>query len=223
MQSLKISRSPNNGIRIAGACSCPVGRGCKHLAAVLIAAQRKEVLVPRHQESLFPQASKAAAPTALPAQIQTWLADFDRDDEELTEEYPASLRTRVFYVLNAAPSGAGVPQLRIDPMTVTLRKDNSPGTIKRYAPHQIQTPAKYLRPSDLIILTRLSRRTGYSGSPSRRRSAGYAAPHSGHRPRPLGIGRGSGADRGAGAARPDHLDHQAGRLAAGDVWRWMKV
>ncbi|MDR3533686.1 MAG: SNF2-related protein, partial [Rhodopila sp.] len=165
VQSLKVSHSPNNGIRIAGACSCPVGRGCKHLAAVLIAAQRKELQLPRHQESLFPEAAaKTPAPTELPTQIQTWLADFDQDEEEPTEEYPASIRTRVFYVLDAAPHAAGVPQLRIDPMTVTLRKDNSPATIKRYTPHQIQTPAKYIRPSDLIILTRLSRRTGYSGT-----------------------------------------------------------
>ena len=160
VQSLKVSRSPSNGIRISGACSCPTGRGCKHLAAVLIAAQRKELQVPRHQELLFPPTPKAPAPAALPAQIQTWLADFDRDEEEPTEDYPASLRTRVFYVLDAAPNATGVPQLRIDPMTVSLRKDNSPSTIKRYAPHQIQTPAKYIRPSDLIILSRLSRRSG---------------------------------------------------------------
>jgi superfamily II DNA or RNA helicase len=164
VQSLKVSASPTNGIKIAGACSCPVGRGCKHLAAVLIAAQRKELRVPRSQDSLFPPASKAPAqavpPAVLPAQIQTWLADFDREDEELTEEYPPSLRTRVFYVLDAAPHATGVPQLRIDPMTVTLRKDNSPSTIKRYSPNQIQTPAKYIRPSDLIILSRLSRRAG---------------------------------------------------------------
>ena len=163
VQSLKVSHSPNNGIRIAGACSCPVGRGCKHLAAVLIAAQRKELLVPRPQELLVPQSSKAAAPLMLPTQIQSWLADFDREDEELTEDYPASLRTRIFYVLDVAAQATAVPQLRIEPMTVALRKDNSPGTIKRYAPHQIQMPAKYLRPSDLIVLTRLSRRAGYGG------------------------------------------------------------
>jgi superfamily II DNA or RNA helicase len=163
VQSLKISHSPSHGIRIAGACSCPVGRGCKHLAAVLIAAQRKELQVPHHQDPLFPQSSKAAAPAALPAQIQNWLADFDRDEEELTEEYPDSVRTRVFYVLDAAPQASGVPQLRIDPMTVALKRDDSPGTIKRYAPHQIQNPAKYLRPSDLIVLTRLYRRTSYNG------------------------------------------------------------
>ena len=162
-QSLKISRSSANGIRIAGACSCPVGRACKHLAAVLIAAQRKELLVSRQHDLAFQQSSKAPPDLALPTQIQSWLAEFGRDDEELTEDYPASLRTRVLYVIDAAPGATAVPQLRIDPMTVTLRKDNSIGTVKRYAPHQIQTPAKYLRPSDLTILSRLSRRTGYRG------------------------------------------------------------
>jgi superfamily II DNA or RNA helicase len=160
-QSLKVSHSPTNGIKIAGACSCPMGRGCTHLAAVLIAAQRKEMHIPRHQESLLPLLPKT--PDPLPAQIQTWLADFDKDEEEPTEDYPPTIRTRVFYVLDAAPNATGVPALRIDPMTVTLLKNGTPGTIKRYAPHQIQTPAKYIRPSDRIILTRLSRRTGYYG------------------------------------------------------------
>ena len=164
VQSLKVSRSPNNGIRIAGACSCPVGRGCKHLAAVLIAAQRKELQVPR--ASGVPSRRRAPNPPPRPRfrhRSKAGSRDFDRDEEELTEEYPASIRTRVFYVLDAAPQSTGVPQLRIDAMTVALRRDNSPGTIKRYTPHQIQTPAKYLRPSDLIILTRLYRRTSYSG------------------------------------------------------------
>ena len=49
--------------------------------------------------------------------------------------------------MDAAPHAPGVPQLRIDPMTVTLRKDGSAGSIKRYTPHQVHTPAKYLRPS----------------------------------------------------------------------------
>ena len=163
VQSLKVSRSPENGIRIAGACSCPVGRACKHLAAVLIAAHRKQLKVPRYQESMFPPAAKAPPPAQLPAQIQSWLADFDQEEDEPTEDYPPAIRTRVFYVLDAAPNSGSVPKLRIDPMTVTLRKDNSPGTIKRYAPHQIQTPAKYLRPSDKIILTRLNRRSSYGG------------------------------------------------------------
>ena len=164
-QTLKISPSPHNGLRIAGACNCPVGRGCKHLAAVLISAQRREQMVPHHQESLFEPPARAAK-AELPPQIQTWLADFDREDEEPTEDYPASIRTRVFYVLNAETSAPGVPRLLIDPMTVALRRDDSVGTVKRYAPHQINTPAKYLRPSDMVILARLARRTGYNGPPA---------------------------------------------------------
>src|ERR1700753_4277612 len=42
VQNLRISYSLHDCIRIAGACSCAEGRGCKHLAAVLIATQRKE-------------------------------------------------------------------------------------------------------------------------------------------------------------------------------------
>ena len=163
-QTLKISPSPHNGLRIAGACNCPTGRGCKHLAAVLMAAQRREQMTPRRQDSLFESVPKPAR-TELPPQIQTWLADFDREDEELTEDYPPSIRTRVFYVLNAETTTAGVPRLLIDPMSVTLRRDDNVGTVKRYAPHQINSPAKYLRPSDLVILARLGRRSGYNGPP----------------------------------------------------------
>ncbi len=162
-QSLKISRSPNQAIWIVGACSCPVGRNCKHVAAVLIAAQRREVPGSRDTDALLPRPADALAHGMLPTQIQSWLADFDQDEEEPTEDYPTSLRGRMFYVLDAAPQAIGVPRLRIDPMTVTLRKDGTPGTFRRYAPNQIQTPAKYLRPSDLIILVRLFRRTGPAG------------------------------------------------------------
>ncbi|HET6308384.1 MAG TPA: hypothetical protein VFG12_14440, partial [Rhodopila sp.] len=156
VQNLRISRGRDNGLHITGACSCPVGRGCKHLAAVLIAAQREQLLAPRQPDP--PAGPKQAD---LPAQIQTWLADFDRDEDERTEDYPQAIRTRVLYVLDAPAKAAGVPELRIDPMTVTLLKDNTPGNIKRYAPFQVRNPAKYLRPSDLIILTRLSRREAY--------------------------------------------------------------
>ncbi len=72
----------------------------------------------------------------------------------------------MFYVLNAETNAPGVPRLLIDPMTVALRRDDSVGTVKRYAPHQINSPAKYLRPSDLVILARLGRRTGYNGPPA---------------------------------------------------------
>ena len=66
VQSLKVSRSQTNGLRIAGICSCPVARGCKHLAAVLIAVQRKELQGARPVERLFPKPGKDPAAAALP-------------------------------------------------------------------------------------------------------------------------------------------------------------
>ncbi|HVY14042.1 MAG TPA: hypothetical protein VHB27_02355, partial [Rhodopila sp.] len=172
VQNLRISRLPSGGVRIIGACSCPMRSQCKHVAAVAIAAQRRESMLVRSAPaprrmlmSDAAEAPKALAKATLPAQIRDWLSGFDGEDDELTEEYPTSVRTRVYYVLGAevlhATNGA-VPRLLVDPMTVTLRKDGSAGSIRRYAPHQVQTPAKYLRPSDLVILSRLARRaSGY--------------------------------------------------------------
>ncbi|WP_428484123.1 SNF2-related protein [Rhodopila sp.] len=167
-QRISLSRSAA-GLRIMGVCSCPVGRSCKHLAAVLLAAQRKQLQMPFARPD--PIATAAPARDKLPPQIETWLAEFDREEEEPTEEFPASIKSRIFYVLsgggvalNAATQG--VPALVIDPMTVALRKDGRPSSIKRFNLHQIQTPARYLRPSDRLILARLSRRAhSYQSQP----------------------------------------------------------
>ena len=108
-----------------------------------------------------------------------------------------------------------MPRLLIDPMTVALRRDDSVGTVKRYAPHQINTPAKYLRPSDLVILARLSRRTGYNGPPADDDPLDTV-----RRILATGRARWSSAEgpvlsEGAGAAGTDHLDYPPRRLAAG--------
>ena len=172
VQNLRVARLPSGGVKIIGACSCPVRAQCKHVAAVAIAAQRRESVLAKSAAApasskrmthgaAVPEAPQPAAKSSLPVQIRDWLSGFDGEDDELTEDYPSSVRTRIYYVLAsepAHPNGAVVPRLLIDPMSVTLRKDGSAGSIRRYAPHQVQTPAKYLRPSDLVILSRLSRR-----------------------------------------------------------------
>jgi superfamily II DNA or RNA helicase len=168
-QRLVISQSAN-GLRIAGTCTCPIGRHCKHIAAVLIAAQRSQFSLPLDR---FPPGARnftatthvTPVPEKLPPQIQLWLADFDHEDEELTEAFPTAIRNRIYYVLSADPRSPGVPLLRIDPMTVNLRKDGRVGTVKRYQLHQVQAPARYLRPSDRVILSRLDRRTGHASRP----------------------------------------------------------
>jgi superfamily II DNA or RNA helicase len=166
IQNVRVVRSAAEGLKISGLCTCPVRRNCKHVAAVVLAAQRRQVAISQYQPAPLhrPVGQGRAAKPVLNPQIESWLADFDQDDEEPTEDYPPSIRTRIYYVLNTEVGAAGVPRLLIDTMSVSLRKDDIVGTIKRYAPHQIQTPARYLRPSDLVILSRLARRSNY-GAP----------------------------------------------------------
>ena len=120
IQNIRVSRTPNAGIRLSGACTCPVGRGCKHLAAVAIAAQRKEATAGRPQNASLPfvptrTGSKPVPPPApvLPSQIQAWLAEFDREEEELTEDYPPSIRTRVL-LCPGSRSGCGAGAAAVD-------------------------------------------------------------------------------------------------------------
>ncbi|HYZ22609.1 MAG TPA: DEAD/DEAH box helicase [Rhodopila sp.] len=167
IQNVKIAPSQANGIQIRGICTCPAGRDCKHIAAVLIAAQKQEAPPARRPAALSrlngPAQQRLQARNGLPVHIESWLADLDRDDEEEpTEAYPPTIRQRVYYVL-ATDSSGDTGRLVIDPMTVTLLKNGGLGSIKRYAPHQVNTPARYLRPSDRVILQRLDRRHGYHG------------------------------------------------------------
>ena len=178
IQNLRVAKLAAGGVRIIGACTCPMRSNCKHVAAVAIAAAKRETLLTRSAASMAtsrqsPATTKGktaktqATKAELPETIQLWLSGFDREEEdESSEDYPANIRTRVFYVLTSETVTTGLPRIMIDPMTVTLRKDGSAGSIRRYAPHQVQTPAQYLRASDLLILTRLSRRSIHGPIPS---------------------------------------------------------
>jgi superfamily II DNA or RNA helicase len=146
---------------VAGQCSCPLGRGCKHIAAVLIAAHREQLaMAPAVPKLAAPAARRSRAEPAdepLPYAISGWLEELAQDQDIETEDFPASLRNRLIYVLDQEPAKAGVPKLRIQTLTVPLRKDGSFGAARPYAPHQVNTPAKYLRPSDRLILGRIVR------------------------------------------------------------------
>ncbi|MFL5280240.1 MAG: SNF2-related protein [Rhodopila sp.] len=163
LQRLTISKA-HVGLRIQGLCSCPIGRQCKHLAAVLVAAQRKEHTMPRARPEVPRSTVTPPQREALSPQIESWLREFDRDDEELTEEFPASIRSRIFYVLSL--TGVDKPRLQVEPMTVSLRKDGSAGSVRRYTYHAGSPPAKYLRPSDRLVLPRLARRSAYAALPA---------------------------------------------------------
>lgn len=129
---------------IVSDCSCPVGGGCKHVAAVLLAARGDRTVTPARLPA------PVLAEPALPPAVQDWLARLDDAAEDNAEAYPPTIRQRLLYVLDA---GGGT--LRIAAVSAALRKDGSLGAARPYATHQVETPAKYLRPSDRWILRRL--------------------------------------------------------------------
>ena len=153
-----------------GTCTCPVGHNCKHVAAVLIAARaqlspnrlivdNKPARPGQSPSALKVSALKVSAlkEAALPYEVAAWLQSLDDDADMASEDYPASVRQRLFYILSPAPSVRGAPTLGFACLTAMLRKDGSLGAARSYAPHQVDTPARYLRPSDRSILRRLAR------------------------------------------------------------------
>ena len=159
-QMIHLSRDKFGMLHLQGHCTCPVRHGCKHMAAVLVAARHQ-------QQDTLPVPTKprvaGAAPTPVPAEplppvIGSWLLSLEKAEEEEAEAFPPNLRHRLFYVLSAETVPHGVPPLKIATASGLLRKDDSVGSVKPYSPQQLQTPARYLRPSDRLILTRLNAR-----------------------------------------------------------------
>jgi superfamily II DNA or RNA helicase len=173
-QRVTVKRNPFGPLLIAGRCSCPLGRGCKHLAAVLIAAHRQQrtgyvpMMTPvpapvvrrgpgRPPVNRAPVLPPAPRAEPLPFPIGAWLDSLDNGDDSESEDYPPSVRNRVYYVLDAAPGPGGVPRLRVQSMNVMLRTNNLPGQSKPYPPVNVTNMARFVRPSDRAILARLLR------------------------------------------------------------------
>ena len=176
-QRITVTRSKWRGVSINGRCGCPVGLNCKHVAAVLIAAHREEVsTMPAPAETpranglrdqgegwgrgpLTVSRPSIAPPIEdrLPFEISNWLTDLEQAEDTESEAYPPDIRHRLLYVLDTDPTPRGVPSLRIQAVTALIRKDGAIGNAKPYAFHQVRTAAKYLRPSDKLILSRLDR------------------------------------------------------------------
>ncbi|MGE0415884.1 MAG: SNF2-related protein, partial [Acetobacteraceae bacterium] len=166
----------SGALRISGTCSCPVGHNCKHLAAVLIAVRRQQMSQQQETPSWTSDDGKRAPPRGrksapdkdapLPLPIADWLSDLQTGADDDSETYPASIRNRVLYVLSREAHQSGVPALRIQPFTATLRKSGGLSSVRQLPPHHVPTNVRFLRPSDKVILSRLARRAYGGGSPA---------------------------------------------------------
>ncbi len=185
-ERIALHRDRNGRLEIRGLCTCPVGGNCKHVAAVLMAARREQHLRPKPPQS--------AAEEPLAPEIGAWLSGLDRAgcDDLGCDGYPANVRSRIFYVLNALATRAGprwdapmaMDRLSIRPVTATLRKDGRMGQghpLALGSSYKL-TDKAHLLAADRIILHRLSARLGSSPSPEDdppRRCAG-SSPPAGH-------------------------------------------
>ena len=178
-ETIVLRRDPQGHLRIIGLCSCAVHTNCKHVAAVLIVARGRHKLAPAPagQGSAIsprpapgpagspqPQARPAPVPPReepLPYPLANWLLELEAAQHADEEDYPPSIRQRLFYVLDKAPQPRGIPALTVQPVSVQLRKNGEISAAQRnFPPESVhgQQPARFLRPSDRIILRRLARR-----------------------------------------------------------------
>ncbi len=176
-ETIVLRRDPQGNLRIVGLCSCAVRTNCKHVAAVLIVARGRHKLAPLSAHHL--PASPATAPGSLaalpspqprpapppreeplPFPLATWLADLEAAQQVDEEDYPPSIRQRLFYVLDKASQARGVPALSVQPVSVQLRKTGEFSAAQRNFPPESMgsQPQRFLRPADRIILRRLARR-----------------------------------------------------------------
>ena len=172
---LMISLRPSNtGVIIQGTCSCFMRSNCKHVAAVLIEAERRSS--PPCVATAVPSLPTASGPSgslgrSLSPPLQLWLGDLDEAcaANPAANDYPPEIKQRLLYVLNLEPGTNGFPlRASLTPMMASLLQSGKFGSGRIYSPGNIYNyqPAKHLRPIDHEILGELDwllRRTPGAG------------------------------------------------------------
>jgi superfamily II DNA or RNA helicase len=152
-QSILLRQLPDGSVAVHGRCTCPLREGCKHIAAVLLAARA------RRMRPATPQTSPAEAP--LPADVAHWLHDLETAEKHDSEEFPPELLNRVISVLSGGESRYGQSQLAVSPFSVRLLKDgrlsSSGKLLAAYRQPSEGAQPRFYRPSDRVILARLAR------------------------------------------------------------------
>jgi hypothetical protein len=123
-QRITLKRRADDGLDFTGQCSCPVGYNCKHVAAVLIGAD------PARLGEADPD-----VPRRLPDHYTGWLKELERAAAPESEEYPASVADRLFYVVAEEAGRPGM--LRIEPRSARQNKDGNLGQERKFDPERV--------------------------------------------------------------------------------------
>jgi len=142
-QTIRVIGQPGGRRFISGACTCPVGLNCKHVAAALLAYVADDGPV-------------RPAKAAIPPDIEAWLRRLEAAQQIESEDYPTAIRKRLLYVFEHGNHSGGVV---VSLQSIEVGRDGRPaGLSRRHTLHQLaQTsqPPKFLRPSDRAILRQL--------------------------------------------------------------------
>lgn len=159
-QSIRRTLARNGKLPFIGQCTCPIGWNCKHVAAVLatLAQEYGTADRPAPPPSVPAQRAVAPAPSSqdagLPSHVAAWLRELPADGTERPERVT---RERLVYVFEVRAPPRSARQLAVTCFTQSIRKDGSLGAVRKYEPHRVETPARYLTAADRIILRRLAR------------------------------------------------------------------
>jgi hypothetical protein len=153
-------RVSDGGAIVSGSCSCPMSYNCKHVAATLFAAIRRESAPPPTASIPNRQVQSAtAAEPPLSSAVAAWLHDLERAGQDETEEYPPGVRKRLLYLLDTSPASEGTACLDVKLVGIETRHGElAVRTAKQYDRFQFlgSQPARFLRPSDRAIIRLLA-------------------------------------------------------------------
>ncbi len=158
----------DGSLAIEGACTCPAGLNCKHVAATLIAASAEGPKRQLGAAQLSVYAAAAARDTLSPA-LTSWIEELARLEDGDDEGYPADVKQRLIYLLAVERRPRGPAQLVVSTVSTRVLKNGEFSfTSQWYNPASALQPmsASFLRPSDRSILRRValaSWRTAYIG------------------------------------------------------------
>ncbi len=131
-----LERDQYGQLEVDGACSCPVGYNCKHVAAALLAAAGTR---PRR------------LPGGMNAQVEAWLQTLAAA-EAGRDLYPAHVKDRLLYILDLQTFPGRPPRLSVAPVKTRVLKSGGYGVTRPYTGFGDE---RYVLPIDEVILNQL--------------------------------------------------------------------